>query len=220
MESFENRLSRFLNGSPDEIFGTILDSISNFFLPELQVARERDLTAFTYLGTHAVIQTVTEKMFGFDKPSDGTRFYLTQFVDGESPDRKYSDIADEIHAFRNTLAHMWFSKRGHSRAFDYRISEGWKKDGDTLILNPRIYLDDFLAAFGRGGRIWNARKMVDPATAVVQKFRYLADWLELPRKDEPIRDAIAALRNATDDESRAAIDADLKGQVKARYGLK
>jgi hypothetical protein len=46
------------------------------------------------------------------------------------------------------MAHMWFLERGHHRIFDSRIAEGWKRDEQgTLILNPYLYLPDFLAAF-------------------------------------------------------------------------
>jgi hypothetical protein len=64
-----------------------------------------------------------------------------------APNRRYSTITEDIHFLRNTITHVWFSGRGHNRAIDYRMSAGWARIGDTLHINPRVYLDDFLTGY-------------------------------------------------------------------------
>ena len=39
-ETFQQRLQRFKNNSPIEFIETILNSIHNFYIPELQIAAE------------------------------------------------------------------------------------------------------------------------------------------------------------------------------------
>jgi len=39
-ETFQERLQRFKNNSPIEFIETILNSIHNFYIPELQIAAE------------------------------------------------------------------------------------------------------------------------------------------------------------------------------------
>ncbi len=154
MESFKDRLRRFLFNEVYEIPGTLLNSISNYVLPPIQRAGSHNLEYPVFLGTHAIMQTISEKIFGLRGPS-GTQFYLQNFVDGGSLDRTYSSISAEIHEMRNVVAHQWMSSMGHTVAIDYRLSGGLHRHGKDIHINPRIYLDDFAAGFGGGGRIWN-----------------------------------------------------------------
>jgi len=159
MESFEKRLKRFSTSSLDEVPLTILNSIANFFLPELRLAKEYKLDRLIFLGTHAIIQTVSERLFRKRGPK-GTRFYFESFVDGSTYDTKFSLVSDSIHAMRNVYAHQWISTRTHNITIDYRTVEGWKKEADGLHINPDIYAQHFLDGFGMGERIWNWDQMM------------------------------------------------------------
>jgi hypothetical protein len=82
MEPFEDRLCRFLKGSAREIPLTLLNSITNFFLPDLRKVREYKLDRFLFLVTHAVILTIEGILFDKHGPS-ATKSYLSSYVDGQ-----------------------------------------------------------------------------------------------------------------------------------------
>lgn len=124
MESFERRLERFLSGSPDEIFFTILNSIHNFAVPQVVQATRAGLHRLALLGFHAVMQTVSEQIYG-RRGTDATIFYLSNFVDGQAPDTRFSSIASEIHTFRNISAHRWSSGLNYEVGFDTTLERGW-----------------------------------------------------------------------------------------------
>lgn len=214
METFEARLRRFLVNEPEEVFGTVLNSIHNFFNNQLEKAGERQLDELIFLGTHAVMQTVSEKMFGISGLA-GTEFYLKNFVDHATiPDRQFSAIASDIHHNRNVKAHLWLSGSLHDFAVDYRHPEGWKRDRDVLSLNPTVYLEQFLAGFN--GPIWKWEKLASEEIFIVQKYRYLRDWLELPKGD-PIRVTVEKLNPAS--PTLAAEESVIQTDIKARYSL-
>lgn len=214
METFESRLRRFLVGTPDELFSTLLNSINNFFNNQLEKAGEHQLDELIFLGTHAVMQTVSEKMFGISGVA-GTEFYLKNFVDDTNiPDRQFSAIAADIHHNRNVKAHLWLSSRLHDFAIDYRHSEGWKRQSGTLSINPTVFLEQFLLGFK--GPIWRWDRLASRETFVVQKYLYLRDWLELPKKDA-IRLAIETL-----DPSSPTLSTDeamIRADIAKRYSL-
>ena len=215
MESREKRLSRFLNGTPNEYTLSILNSIAHGFLPEIRTARDRQMLLTIFLGTHAIIQTIAEKIFGRSS-LDGTRFYLELFVDRGTDDRRYSLIAEEIHSMRNTVAHVWFSSRAHARAFDASIEEGWRLENGLLKINPIRYAEDFLDGFAANGPIWKIPRMRPKELATIQKYRFIADWLDLPNGDA-VRSRIAALGKAQTDAERAKIDADIRARITKRF---
>jgi hypothetical protein len=215
MEPLEKRLARFLNGSPNEYTLSVLNSIGHGFLPEIRAARDGQMVLTIFLGTHAIIQTIAEKIFGLSS-LDGTRFYLEHFVDRDVDDRRYSLIAEEIHSMRNTVAHVWFSSRAHRRAFDASMPQGWRRDDKLLRINPILYVEDFLDGFAAKGPIWRIPRMRAKELATVQKYRFIADWLELPKGDA-VRSLIAALSKAGTDESRAEIEANISARFKKRF---
>ena len=96
-----------------------------------------------FLGTHAIIQPVSEKIF--DKSGlTGTQFFLEHFVDDSgSPDRKFSKIANEIHAMRNVHAHQWSAGQLHNLVFNYKMTKGWEVEGQALHIKPEIYVNQF-----------------------------------------------------------------------------
>jgi hypothetical protein len=217
MESRSNRLRRFLDGDPHEVFGTLLDSLNNYVLPEIEKARDERLENLGFLGTHAVVQIVTEKILGFRRRQSmaGTRHYLQHFVDRPTPDRTYSTISDDLHLLRNNIAHLWFSSRSHSIAIDYQIDGGWKRVAETLHVNPRIYFDDFLSGYRE--RIWALDEtFMATERARLQKYRYIADWLEVADGD-PIRVALKLLAEANDEATRQQAEGTISGEIQSRF---
>jgi hypothetical protein len=58
------------------------------------------------------MQMVSENMFDLTG-LDGTKSFLSHYVDGADNDRKFSLVADEIHSLRNVLAHQGYSSLQH-----------------------------------------------------------------------------------------------------------
>ena len=89
---------------------------------------------------------------------DTVKFLLEKKNDPDllkgSDDGCFSLIAQELHGWRNILAHGWLSLRGHNIEYDYEMKEGFKRTGDDLYINPKIYLELYLNAFDKNGRIW------------------------------------------------------------------
>src|SRR3989344_5422364 len=161
-ESKEKRLNRFQNGSPIEIIETLLNSINNYFNNELRVTFSnptRTQPALMILGVHSVALTISYGLFNKQREA-GYRMYFEHFVDGDTPDTKFSTIAAEIHEWRNVIAHRWLNVAGHDIGYDLNMLEGWKKEGNSLLINPKIYLDHFLSAFENGGRIYRYEQIL------------------------------------------------------------
>ena len=91
----------------------------------------------------------------------GTKFYLENFVDGDTEDRKFSLISDDIHEMRNVMAHQWWSSSTHDVALNHEMPEGWKLAGDILHINPIIYAEQFARAFEKGELIDKYCETVD-----------------------------------------------------------
>ena len=218
IEPFEKRLLRFLNNDCREIFGTLLNSIHNIFIPEIRRATEHKLDRLMFFGTHAIIQTVTENIFDL-AGHRGTRFYLEHFVDGNEPDLKFSTISDDIHEMRNVMAHRWLSKHLHSVAINYQMTEGFRlmADGD-LRLNPDVYLRQFESGYRAGGPIWDYDRLVSERQLTTQKYRFLRHWLGL-EKGHPIAVAVHGLKDCSSAQEFAAKEAEIKVLVSKEYGL-
>jgi len=217
MEPFNKRLHRFLTSDVHEIPATLLNSISNFFLPELRSAKAAKADRLLFLGTHAVIQTVCEQIFA-KRGAEATRFYLEHFVDRATPDGKFSAVAADIHEMRNTYAHQWLSRSLHEVAINYTMAEGWKVVGDDLHINPDVYADQFLAGFGAGGPIWDYDKLVTDDELRVRRYTFLVRWLKLPKK-HPIAVSAMAFAKTTDSGDRARQEEALRELIFKEYGL-
>lgn len=63
METFEQRLQRFKNEEPVGFIETILLSIQNNFIPQLDTALENKFNDLLILGIHSVIKTISENIF-------------------------------------------------------------------------------------------------------------------------------------------------------------
>ena len=216
MQSFEERLKSFL-ASDTEFSGYIFMSVWNDLLPEVEEAARKHMLMLTFLGTHAAIQTVCEKVFGLEG-DDATKFYLEHFVDGPAPDRKYSAIASHIHNIRNVMAHRGFSKSQHFTAYDWGLSGGFAWNGNTLLINPDIYIADFMAGKGNYSKV--RRKLVDPdpVTLVKRKYEFIRSWLELPKGDALHQD-FKKIQQCADEPSVRAEEAVLKRKLAAKYSL-
>jgi len=64
IESIEDRLNRFNNGSPHEAIETFLLSIQNYFNNEIKFAVKNYQTSLLFLVIHAVALTISEAFWG------------------------------------------------------------------------------------------------------------------------------------------------------------
>lgn len=155
-ETKEQRLKRFTENHPYEVVATITNSMANNFLNELRTVFDNPnnyQTSLMFLGTHSISLTIAYGFF--DKHGEeGYKLFLERFIDGNTPDTKFSTVASRIHEWRNVIAHRWINVAGHSFSYDFDMPEGWKIEGEFLLVNPRIYLGQFLKAFGAGGSIY------------------------------------------------------------------
>lgn len=156
MELLENRIARFNDGHPIEIIDTLLNSIDNHFNNEIRLATKDDnyQTSLLFLGIHAVAMTIAEGFFDI-KGEDGYRVFLESYIDGQTSDTKFSDIAASVHSWRNILAHQWLGISGYNIGYDYAQSEGWVNRDNIIFINPKIYSEHYLEAFAVGGRMWD-----------------------------------------------------------------
>lgn len=178
MEPLEKRIMRFQNGHPTEIISTLLNSIQSFFNNEIQLTTKSDhyQTSLMFLGVHAVALTISEGFY--DKTGvEGYKLFLKKFIDGQAHDTKFSEIATEIHGWRNILAHQWLGISGYGIGYDYKMKSGWEKRGDVIFVNPRIYVGQYLDAFGIDGRIWDYQEMFSEDEMHVIKYRFLEKFL-------------------------------------------
>jgi hypothetical protein len=150
METQEKRLNRLQSGSPREALLTLINSQGNWFVDrELKPAMERGSHNLLILGIHTIAETWAEILFPARNSLDSFRRYLEHFVDGDDPDKKFSEIAVEINRWRNILAHQWLSSFGHVFGVDLEMSEGWKREGEILYFNPLVYFQCFIENFDR-----------------------------------------------------------------------
>ena len=179
-ETFQQRLQRFKNNSPIEFIETILNSIHNFYIPELQMAANNKQSNLLILGLHSIIETISENVF-LKKGAEGFKFYLENFVDIDEAGGRFSEIADELNDWRNIVAHQYISKLGHSFGYDYTISNGYQVENGVIILNPKIFFDQFQSAFlANGGRtkikIWDYEKNIASDKMEEAKTKFLAKF--------------------------------------------
>lgn len=180
METYQQRLQRFQNNSPIEFIATILHSISVFYIPELKIAADNKQSNLLILGLHSAIETISENIF-LEKGVKGFKFYLENFVDTDEDGGRFSQIADELNAWRNIIAHQWISKFGHSLVYDYSISTGYKIENGIIILNPKTFFKQFQSAFSENNnktkrKIWDYRKMITIDKMKKAKAKFLSKF--------------------------------------------
>jgi hypothetical protein len=191
MEAYKKRLKGFVDQSELEIPGWMTISMQNYILPELYVAKEKKLDRLIFLGTHSIIQTIAEKLFDTKGPA-GTQFYLENFVDGNTQDKRFSLISDDIHEMRNVMAHQWWAVSTHEIALNHEMSEGWKREPGLLHINPEVYVEQFARAFERGELIEKYCQLLTEEQRAVRKYYFIRDWLRLSTSD-PIAQEIKKL---------------------------
>ncbi len=179
-ERFQQRLQRFQNNSPIEFIETILNSIHNYYIPELQIASDNKQSNLLILGLHSIVETISENVF-LKKGVKGFKFYLENFVDIDERGGQFSEIADELNDWRNIVAHQYISKLGHSFNYDYEISVGHQTENGIIILNPKIFFEQFQSAFlANGGKtkrkIWNYEKIIASDKMEETKTQFLAKF--------------------------------------------
>ena len=215
MESFKDRLRYFLSHE-DEVPLSLLGWAENSLLPQVRVAKKNRLDNLTFLGTHAFIQTFSEKVLGKQGPA-ATGYFLKSFMDDALPNRQFSQVSDEIHEMRNVMAHQLFSIRTHDIVLDYTMAEGWRRDQTVLRINPDVYAEQFITAVD-GGRLWQWKDFVTQEQRIKQQYLFVRDWLDLPKTDAVWQavDQLVTLTTLQDIQGAAgAIDA----QINHQYNL-
>jgi hypothetical protein len=217
MESFKQTLKRFTTQNDLEIFGWLTVFLQNAYVPEVRRAKESKLYHCVYLLTHAIMQMVSESMFGL-RGRDGTRFYLENFVDGNTQETRFSLVADEIHDARNVMAHEGYSSLQHKIEYlDDEIREGWKKEAGSIHINPAVYAEHFEKAFLRGAIVEKYKEQTEK-TRTVRKYHYIGQWLRLGKRN-PIAQETAKLRACTSVEDVRAEEAVIQKMIFAAYDL-
>jgi hypothetical protein len=217
VETFEKRLNRFLNGSPNEVFFTILNSVLNSFLPELRNATEAGLYNLVLLGAHSVMQTIGEQIYG-KKGLDATAFYLINFVDGNTEDTQFSIIAKDLHLYRNINAHQWSSRSNHEVGLDTTQEKGWWRDDQGLHINPVIFMRCFSNGFERQGPMLRNFIQCDALRALRRKYCYLYRWLEID-KNSSVSKEMKNLDACMDLASAKQQETIIKKSVLEHFGL-
>lgn len=141
----EQRLKRFTENHPYEVIDTITNSMANHLVNELATVFDNPdnyQTSLMFLGTHSIALTIAHGFFNIHG-EEGYELFLRNFIDGDTPDTKFSTVDSRIHEWRNVLAHRWINVAGHSFSYKFDMTEGWKFEGEFLLVNPRIYLDYF-----------------------------------------------------------------------------
>lgn len=156
METYEERLKRLKDGPPVEAIETLLNSISNFFNNEIVSTPANYQTSLLFLGIYAGVITIAEAFWGGkNKEKQNFKKFLEFFIDGDQQDAKFSLVSEELYQWRNILAHQWIGQMGHSVSYDYSSLKGWKINSGHLIMNPKIYCDQYLLAFSSEGKLWH-----------------------------------------------------------------
>lgn len=217
METFKQRLKRYTSKNDLEIFGWLTVYLQNSYLGELRLAKENQLHLCVYLITHAVIQTVSENMFG-STGKDGTKFYLENFVDGNTTNKKFSLITDEIHDARNVMAHQGYSSLQHRvEYFAGDMAEGWKQEAGTIYINPNIYAEQFENALSHGTHVQKYLQQSDEIRTI-RKYKYIKQWLRLDKTD-PIAKEIKKLEACTNINDLRAQETLVQQMIYSAYGL-
>lgn len=155
METYDNRLKRFEEGTPQESIDTLLNSIDNYFNKEIRMAYKNGQINLAFLGIHAVILTIADIFFNSKDPKNNYKQFLEKFIDGVTSDLKFSNVAYRIHEIRNNIAHVWFTKSSYATIFDYEMDKGFKLGDGHIYINPKKYCELFLEAFDKDGKIWD-----------------------------------------------------------------
>ena len=217
METFKQRLRRYTSQNDLEIFGWLTVYLQNDYRREIAAAREGRQYLSVYLLSHAVIQMISENLFGLSG-REGTAFFLEHFVDDASGAVQFSPVAYEIHDARNVMAHQGYSSLQHRvEYFADDLPAAWSRHGETVQINPTIYAARFEVALIAHRWIKEYQSQA-PGTRLVRKYRYIGQWLRLGKTD-PLSVAIKALDEAADQDSLEADESAIQAMIAEKYGL-
>jgi len=216
VETFDERLTRFLDSRPLNIFGWMTVWAQNELVPQIQLVNHSGAEVLLFVGCHTFIQGFMEKTYDI-RGKTATHEFLSRFMDGAAQNDKFSAISSEVHDMRNVMAHQIYSAATHNVAFDYRLKVGWDRVGANLHLNPKVFGDQFIAAVD-GGRITKWRKWTTPDLLIRQKWRFIADWLKLTPKD-PLRLAVESFAKITTTSALDTAEKILRARFGAKYGV-
>lgn len=139
------------------------------------MAAENKQTLLLFLGIHAVALTISEAFYG-KRGEDGYTVFLKEFVDKEVKDKRFSEISDTIHDWRNIIAHQWLSKKGHMIGYDYTMDLGWEKRDEKVFINPEVYYGCYIDSFRNDGRLWrysdifNKKELLEIKERIINKY--------------------------------------------------
>jgi hypothetical protein len=178
MESHDKRLHRFQSNGPVESIDTLLNSLDNYFVrAEINRAAESNLWSLVVLGVHSVALTISEGIYG-RRGLDGFKWFLESFVDADDDGFKFSDIAKEIHTYRNVVAHQWISTSGHYFGISLDLEKGWEHRPEATYFNPRLYYQAFERAFAAGGKIWRWEELLSETAREEAKSRLIKRYTD------------------------------------------
>ncbi|HKB68726.1 MAG TPA: hypothetical protein VKC61_22885 [Pyrinomonadaceae bacterium] len=217
METFEQRLKRYVDQDDLEIFGWMTVMMQNVSLAELTKAVENNMYQCVFLCTQAIVQTIAVNMFRM-KGVEGTKFYLENFVDGRATDRQFSRIANEIHEMRNVIAHQGYSSLQHNVDFNNEMAEGWRSETGVVFINMRIYFEQFAEAFRQGRHTDTYRKTVSDAERIKRKYFFIRKWLRLDGKHAITRE-INKLQSMTSEQDIRQQESVIQKMVYHEYRL-
>lgn len=216
METFNERLRRFLDSRPANIFGWITLWAQNELVPQIQRVNRPGCEVLLFVGCHTFIQGFMEKTYGI-RGKQATQDFLARFMDGRGVHDKFSVISTEIHEMRNVMAHQVYSSVTHAIALDYRLKAGWQKVGSSLHINPRTFGDQFVAALD-GGRLRTWRRWTTPELLLRQKWLFIADWLDLQPK-HALRLAVQSFVKLRPLKALVQAEPTLRREFGAAYGI-
>jgi hypothetical protein len=216
LETFKQRFKRYVDNESLEIFGWLTVFLHNSYWGEIYAAKENRQYHSVYLLTHALIQMISENMFGF-RGKQATKFYLENFVDGDTPETKFSSITDDIHDARNVMAHQGYSSLQHRvEYFADDMTEGWKFDNGSILINPKVYGASFEAAFR--GKIVQTYEQLTNETRIIRKYNFIRQWLQLDSKN-PISLEIKKLAQCVNPQDVHAQESVVRAMLYSTYNL-
>jgi hypothetical protein len=214
VEKFNDRLMRLTFGDEHEFVSSMIGMLENSMFPEIAAAKSQNLIILGFLGTHAVMQMVGKTIYDREGPP-ATEFYLHEFVDGATADRRWSEISTQIHRMRNVMAHQGFSLHVESVILDDRIAEGFVREPAAVRMNPRLYIGDFVA---NPERLATYEKLVSEFDLLKQKYRFLAAWLAL-KKGDALLSQLTTLANSPTLHALRTDEPRAHDSIRRRYNL-
>jgi hypothetical protein len=218
-ETFTQRLKRYVDRPAVDTLGWVKVMLQNYHVLELKGARENKLYHCVYLLAHSVIQTVSEAMFGLTGLK-GTHFFLEEFADGPTQDRRFSTISSEVHNVRNIIAHRGYSKTQHKvQYFIDDIKEGWRRENDgSLTINPAVYSIEIEDVFKRPA-LYLAFSRQSPLQLLRLKYKFVRQWLDLGN-EHAITKAIKMLDGVNENANVGQKDNDIRQLIYKTYDIR